>query len=401
MTAPRAARRLRRALLAALVGLVLVDQGLQLGPLSDGRFLGRRIAPYDPPFFNPQQRQYRDRVAAIVAGDAELAARSLFDPELGWCPRPETTWLESTYDWAGCRIAHAPLARTRTPGRRRVVAIGGSFTEGAEVSGTETWIARLEEARPDLEVANLGVSGYGVDQALLRLRRDGLPLGPDEVWLGLLPSGAERVTTVYPPAANHWSAVAALKPRFRGGDSLELVPLPVRDAADTLHLLSDAEAFWTTLAPLDPWIGAWPAAWKPRGSSWTHRSGLARLLVTGLEARGRGPERFLGAPDSPTRALMARLVSEIDAAVRGEGARFRVLVLPARHDLASARTSGRPYWRDWAEQLGRDGVEVIDLAETLLAGGADLDDAQWRPMGHYGPQLNARVAEHLDAALRE
>lgn len=399
-------RRRSRVLLALLGALVLLDQGLQHGPLRDGRFLGRRIAPYDPPFLNQEQRQYRDTVAAIVAGDAELAERSLFDAELGWCPRPDTRWGDSAYDWAGSRIARAPLPRTRAPGTRRVVAIGGSFTEGAEVAGTETWIARLEEALEGVEIANLGVSGYGVDQALLRLKRDGLPLGPDEVWLGLLPSGAERVTTVYPPAANHWSAVAAFKPRFRpptglgDGDGLELVPLPVRGAADTLRLLSDAEAFWTTLAPLDPWIGAWPAAWGPRGSSWTHRSGLARILVTGLESRGRRPEPFLADDDAPARALMTRLVQEIDRAASAAGARLRVLVLPARHDLASARASGRPYWRDWAEALAVDGVEVIDVTDALLTDEVDLDDQAWRPMGHYGPGLNARVAERLAAALR-
>lgn len=393
-------RRRFRVLAALVAALVLLDQGLQLGPLRDGRFLGRRVAPYDPPFFNQEQRLFRDRVAAMVAGDAALAAQSLLDPELGWCPRPDTSWLESDYDWAGSRIAHAPLARTKAPGTRRVVAIGGSFTEGAEVAGTETWIAHLGRALP-VEIANLGVAGYGVGQALLRLRRDGLPLEPDEVWLGLLPSGAERVTTVYPPAANHWSAVAAFKPRFRASDGggLELVPTPARDAAETLRLLSDTKAFWTTLSPLDPWIGRAPAAWKPHGDTWTHHSGLARLLLTALEARGREPERFLSDPENPARALLTRLVNEIDREARSAGARLRVLVLPARHDLELARASGRPYWRDWTDGLARDGIEVIDVSDDLLAEGVDRDDAAWRPAGHYAPGLNARVAERLAAAL--
>ena len=37
----------------------------------------------------------------------------------------------------------------------------------------------------------------------------------------------------------------------------------------------------------DPWIARAPRAYAPRGSAWSHRSGLARLALTALESRGR------------------------------------------------------------------------------------------------------------------
>jgi hypothetical protein len=64
-----------------------------------------------------------------------------------------------------------------------VVAVGDSFTFGQCVDDDETYPAAIEEAL-GIEALNLGVMGYGHDQALLRLRRDGFPYKPDAVVFG-------------------------------------------------------------------------------------------------------------------------------------------------------------------------------------------------------------------------
>ena len=66
------------------------------------------------------------------------------------------------------------------PGFTRVVMLGDSVTFGSGVSDADTFPALLD-ARPELEVINLGVDGYGTDQALLRLEREGLAYGPSVV----------------------------------------------------------------------------------------------------------------------------------------------------------------------------------------------------------------------------
>src|SRR5439155_10640392 len=118
-----------------------------------------------------------------------------FDPELGWAPRAGGGEGELRWDSAGSRIARAPLARERREGVARAVAAGDSFTLGLEVGALEAWPALVEAGRPGLEVANLGMAGYGIDQALLRLERDGLALAPDEVWFGFLPGATLRLVT--------------------------------------------------------------------------------------------------------------------------------------------------------------------------------------------------------------
>jgi hypothetical protein len=72
--------------------------------------------------------------------------------------------------------------RAPTPGITRVVMLGDSVTFGTGVGDEETF-SHLLDARPELEVLNLGVDGYGTDQELIRLEREGLAWRPQVVIL--------------------------------------------------------------------------------------------------------------------------------------------------------------------------------------------------------------------------
>lgn len=107
-------------------------------------------------------------------------ALARFDPELGWSYIPnrsatqefghERRKVTMYFDDLGLRVAstrdHAdPAAPT-------VLFVGDSFTFGHGVTYEESFIGQIR-SRPDfpLQVINLGVQGYGTDQALLLLKR--------------------------------------------------------------------------------------------------------------------------------------------------------------------------------------------------------------------------------------
>jgi hypothetical protein len=73
----------------------------------------------------------------------------------------------------GFRSDH-DFAPSVKPGTRRVVCSGDSFTFGYGVADESAWCNRLGTAQ--VEAANLGQSGYGIDQAFLAYQRDGLAL---------------------------------------------------------------------------------------------------------------------------------------------------------------------------------------------------------------------------------
>jgi len=339
------------------------------------------VAPFDPPLFTESQRDYLRQVRVAIEDAGTTAGPSLFDPDLGWCS-PAT--------------AAVPGANAV-----RVVAVGGSFTRGAEVESHESWVGLLD-ARAGIEITNLGVNGYGIDQALLRLRRDGPPQEPDEIWLGLMPSAIERLTTQFPPISRHWSSVAAFKPRFLLNDEaeLELAPSPVRSLADYDRLLSDQAALVEAIGGTDYWMRRCSAAYVPRGRSWTHWFATTRLALTWMESSGRDDAGFL-ARDHPVRALTLALLDEYEREARSLGARLRVVVIPARSDLRHAREQGSRYWANLVQALASRGVAVLDCTDALERAGAVEGDDYWMPGNHYSPAANRVVAEAVAASWLE
>jgi lysophospholipase L1-like esterase len=136
----------------------------------------------------------------LAAGAAELALRAwqpeflrhsrvrhphVYDETYGWSLRPGARYVGRggetiTVNEDGYRGArHAPAPDPRV---KRIVMLGDSITFGTGVGDDETF-SHLLDARADLEVLNLGVDGYGTDQALIRLEREGLPRRPQVVIL--------------------------------------------------------------------------------------------------------------------------------------------------------------------------------------------------------------------------
>ncbi len=400
-------RRFLRLLVPLLV-LLCADQALQWTLLRDGRLFGRGVIPFDPPLFTEWQRRRAADVAAMAAGDEGLRVRSLLDPELGWCPRPGQDLGPYQHDWSGSRLQLAPLAEKKLAGVRRVVSVGCSFTQGAEVEGPQTWSALVDARHAELEVANLGQGGYGPDQAYLRYRRDGRRLEPEEVWLGFLPESTLRITAQFPPTMNHWSTELNCKPMFvlaaggdarAGADELRLVPSPAADHAALQALLTDQQAFLAAVHPADHWVRRTPAAYAPRGSSWTHWFASTRLFVTWRESGDRDPAPHLRDPEGEVYRLLRALVLRFAREVRESGARFRLLVLPSMPDLAGARGPDGAYWTGLLADLGAQGIECIDTTEALLAAQADTEPRFWMPGRHYSPAANRVVAEVLERVL--
>jgi hypothetical protein len=309
----------------------------------------------------------------------------------------------TSFDANGARISFEPIQRERRAGLRRIVTLGCSFTLGAEVRDQEAWAYLVDAARPTLEVANLGFGGYGLDQAYLAWERNGRPLQPDAIWIGLVPDAATRATTHFPPLRDHWNRVVAFKPLFRLDEKGALVfhPSPAHDARQSLDLLGNQADLIEMIGASDTWILRAPLAYAPRGSSWTHYSGFARLALTLHEARGRDPVLHLGDAESEVSRLLRTLIVRLRDEVRKYGCETRLLILPCRSDLQSVRAAGpegKRYWQPFVDSIEAAGLRTLDPTAELLDAGALEDRDFWMPDWHYGPLGNRVVA---DAILSE
>ncbi len=136
----------------------------------------------------------------LIAGAGELLLRAvrpaflrrsrvehphIYSEAYGWALRPGARYVGRhgeaiTVNARGYRGA---LHEGPPPeGVTRVLMLGDSITFGTGVGDGETFSDRLD-ALPGLEVVNLGVDGYGTDQELIRLEREGLAYHPRVVVL--------------------------------------------------------------------------------------------------------------------------------------------------------------------------------------------------------------------------
>ncbi len=76
--------------------------------------------------------------------------------------------------------------------RRRILAIGDSFTFGECANDAESYPAILQSYLPQTDVLNAAVHGWGIDQILLRLQREGADFTPSIVMLGCVNTDLPR-----------------------------------------------------------------------------------------------------------------------------------------------------------------------------------------------------------------
>ena len=90
---------------------------------------------------------------------------NLFDDRLGWVTSPNCATPSYHHDAKGFRVVPGPPGQSL--GEPAVLVTGASFSYGDEVSDGETWAAYLQ-GLIHRKVINAGVTGYSLDQTVLR-----------------------------------------------------------------------------------------------------------------------------------------------------------------------------------------------------------------------------------------
>jgi hypothetical protein len=140
-----------------------------------------------------------------------------FEPVLGWGIRPNLTvdHRGATYTSNDIGIRALRSYSLDPPeGITRIAAFGPSFTHGDEASDEATWTYLLEQARPELEVMNWGVGGYGTDQAYLRYKDQGARYAPHIVLIGYEDENMYRNVSRFRPFYQSRSERPLTKPVF-------------------------------------------------------------------------------------------------------------------------------------------------------------------------------------------
>lgn len=357
-----------------------------------------------------------------------------FDPELGWATQPNTekqkdtgdhlpgedmgdTTVTYSTDEYGSRICPA---RERDPDARGVVSTyGDSYCFCREVNDDETYQHFLAKEL-DTHVGNYGGGNYGLDQAILRMKRT-YPEDPtDYVFMYVTASSIARILSVW-KHYQEFGNVLAVKPRYELRDGeLELIENPIDEKDELLDLESHAEFLRENDYHYDHWF-------KPHLASFPYTTDLLsnphnveyslyealkeveskyEISVPGIDFDARQTQTTLKL-ERPRVKYHERLFDEKEelfVEIVGEFVEYAekeeftpVFVMVQQLRYAKYETEHGPIYGDLLERLDDrfSELKTVDIAKRL-----DTDDVESLYVergegGHYSPETNERIAETL------
>lgn len=304
------------------------------------------------------------------ARDNSVDRLNQYSEAYGWAPRPfgraRERGLETSLNARGQRGPEVPEAHGARP---RLLLLGDSTAFGYGVAEEQTYARRVDAAPNGFEVVNLGVLGYGPDQALLKLEREGLAYAPDVVVMSLCVDNdfADARSPVYLYDGRH------PKPYF----TLEGEQIRLHDE----HLRLGARER----------LGLWLA-----GRSQLYLRALSLVSAGGTVEAWRSRRDKLLADQDAAVELVAALLERMGALSAEHKARFLVIAHPSKDSY----NRGSALWDALHARLaGR--VGTLDLAQGYRERGLRFSDLALDPTGHLSPAGHAAAAELLLRRLRE
>lgn len=267
-----------------------------------------------------------------------------------------------------------------------IVCLGNSFTHGDEVSFEETWPYQVEHLT-GMKTLNLGVGGYGIDQAYLRYQQE----APKSklVILGMVAGDLDRSRTqIYnltvgglktkPMFVFEHNTIRvenqpalhgeALRQQFENPETSDLLKrerhwpnLFVRYWYDHLYTVRTVRAF---------------PVWSQ------HRSSIYRTAGEDLD-------------------YCISILKEAKRGVEQHDARFVVLLLDNLNTFIDWDEHGNP-WEVFTTNLQEAGIEYWYYGDTFYkAYKNNPDDVINRGLVHYTPKANREVAEFVRKHLTD
>ena len=330
----------------------------------------------------------------------------IYDSILGWtvAPSRQNATGQDASSAEGLRAPRVGMSfadrRTRhsglpeKPATVRVALMGDSMTYGYEVRCEDSWGHALEtQLGPAVQILNFGVSGYGLNQVLLRYERDTQPWKPQIVLIGITSEEIRRIISVYNFLMNpDWVGLPFVRPRLilKNGTPSPInqpVPTPTEVFAHTtIRELPnlDQDAYFRRLE------------WERHGL-WhlLQKSYLFRLLIS---LRPPSDPPWEGVSQETMIALAQHVLTTLVRDVREQGAIPLVVHFPYQSELRMTAEYGDRYIPLSVQMLRDTGIDYYDATACLIEAKA-LDE--FMPGSHYSPRANAVIAKCLEPIVRE
>ena len=375
----------------------------------------------------------RDVCPPIEPGVIEKFVRQSYDPELGWVLKPgrvgkevvksageasDGVYPSSQYrinDW-GCRS---------NPGHEQLPHIistyGDSFVFSRQVDDNQTWQWQLSSLT-QTHVSNWGVGNYGIDQALLRLKRE-YPRHPTSVvMLASVPETLVRILSTWKHYTEYGNTLA-FKPRYRlDGGLARLCPNPI-DHPDKFEAipqmiqgLQDNDYWYANKFKKD--LLSFPYFFSLCRNAKRHIPLIKALVLRGIAEKHEG--LFQGYKNRPWELILernAKLAYELDHRSEAievfevsldqfleyagqQGFRPVYVLFPYRDDIERIQ-SGQAYFENMRRVIAKK-MPLVDIAQSIVER-ADLPDLYLNDFygGHLSVSGNKVAGQIIFESLNE
>lgn len=309
--------------------------GIKISLIVFGLMLGLLLAEVCVRVFFPHARDH------VIPG-------GLFaiDDELGWTlvadkeRRHRTRYFDVLYAMNAFGFRDIPRDLTKTERQYRILLYGDSQIFGWGVESEQRFSNRLEAQHSSLEILNLAVPGYGLDQQILAYEKNGHRFQPDEVIFFVSSGTLSRIPYTY--------IYRKHKPAFRLGPhkSLDLIPLPQKTAQWEQILYKALSPFYLPyfverqLAKIQAASSAMPPGENtPRTEKYFAVNSLERAILDRVEQIARERNHRL--------TLLTNLPFQFVQMLKNDSAQQFIDVIPITFDIANHKLVFGPEDQHW------------------------------------------------------
>jgi hypothetical protein len=319
-----------------------------------------------------------------------------FHPTLGWSIKANGTSELYRSNSSGIR-SNREYTSHPSPGIRRVLTFGDSFTHCDGVENDETWQANMESYDPNIEVINFGVGGYGLDQAYLRYLEDGMRYESHIVLIGFYSENIYRNVNTFRPFYHPNTGIPLAKPRFQIKDGdLYLIPNPLNRLSDYKMLLLHPRKIISDLGINDYY---YQKRYKSNIIDW---SPTVRLMIISIHTFGKKLSKeaivINGRYNENSEAFMItkKIFDEFHHEVLSNKSIPILLIFPSKRDVLRYHRQKEKRYAPLLSYFDSRGYKYIDLIDIF----EKFDIEAFSGM-HYSPIANKLLAKHVHDYLEK
>lgn len=327
-----------------------------------------------------------------------------YSPTLGWDIKPHGSSTRYGYT-ANSNGVRGTKEYAKCPSEKvRVLTYGDSYTHSIPGALSETWQGYLEQFDSGLEVLNLGVGGYGLDQAYLRYLEKKEVYRSELVFVGFMPDNAYRNLNTFRPFLVP-KGLPLAKPRFVvQRDRLVKIENPMSERSQYTKLLDNTKERLQKLGRHDYF---YRYRYRPSTLDFLATYRAIRLVDQILSDYSEDKIRYatirtkafgVFAPGSEIYEVTARLIEQFYKDVQRSGAIPVVLFFPDKSDVIDSKRGRVLRYSMLTQMTDTKKMRHIDFMVEMAEG--DIESL-FDSTGHYTPKANARVARRIQEYLAD